>query len=313
VSTPRPVAPPVVLPAQRDGTSTPAATRAGIYCRISRDKVGAGLGIARQESDCRVLADRLGRGVADVYADNDISAYGGKHRPQYERLLSDIRSGKVTAVLAWHGDRLHRRPTELESYIDACEARGVETQTVKAGMLDLSTPSGRMIARQLGTIARYEVEHGVERIKGAKAQARDAGQWLGGRAPFGYVKDGKSSLAPCTGEAELIRRAAEDVLAGRALRAVAGEWNAAGVTTRGGRRWDSELVRKVLCSPTTAGRIAHGGQDTGKAAVWPAIIDLTIWEGAAPWSTPSRRASCGRARRSGCCRVSRCAGAAGPR
>jgi site-specific DNA recombinase len=46
----------------------------GIYCRISRDRVGAGLGVERQEEDCRDLANRLRWDVVDVYTDNDLSA-----------------------------------------------------------------------------------------------------------------------------------------------------------------------------------------------------------------------------------------------
>ncbi|MDT7743539.1 MAG: site-specific recombinase, partial [Actinomycetota bacterium] len=36
------------------------APRAAVYCRISRDKVGAGLGVERQRADCVELAKRLG-------------------------------------------------------------------------------------------------------------------------------------------------------------------------------------------------------------------------------------------------------------
>ncbi|MBA3489531.1 MAG: recombinase family protein, partial [Longispora sp.] len=59
--------------------------RAGIYVRISQDREGAGLGVARQETDCRALCERLGWTVVDVYADNDTSAYSGAPRPQWSR------------------------------------------------------------------------------------------------------------------------------------------------------------------------------------------------------------------------------------
>jgi len=48
--------------------------RAAIYARISKDKIGAGLGADRQQADCRELAGRLGWTVAEVFTDNDISA-----------------------------------------------------------------------------------------------------------------------------------------------------------------------------------------------------------------------------------------------
>ncbi|MFH9404811.1 recombinase family protein [Streptomyces sp. NPDC017638] len=165
-------------------------TRAIIYCRISRDREGAGLGVERQYEDCLALAKQLGIEVVAVYKDNDLSAYSGKPRPGYRKLLSDLRAGHADTVLAWHTDRLHRSPAELEEYIDVCEPRNVQTRTVKAGHLDLSTATGRMIARQLGVQARYEVERMIERQKRKRDEMAKNGQYFGGRRPFGYEADG---------------------------------------------------------------------------------------------------------------------------
>ncbi len=160
--------------------------RASIYCRISKDREGAGLGVATQEADCRALAATLGAFVVSCYTDNDISAYSGKPRPGYRALMAEIDAGRIDVVLVWHTDRLHRSPAELETFITACEPRGVATHTVKAGPLDLTTASGRMFARHLGNMARYETEHAVERMQRAKQRSADAGKWKGGRRPFGY-------------------------------------------------------------------------------------------------------------------------------
>src|SRR5829696_8102553 len=132
--------------------------RAAIYTRISQDRTGAGFGIERQETDCRALAERLGWEIVAVHADNDLSAYSGKPRPGYRALLADLRAGVADAVVVWHTDRLHRHPSELEEYIQTCEPRGVPTQTVKAGPIDLATPTGRAVARTVGAWARFEVE-----------------------------------------------------------------------------------------------------------------------------------------------------------
>src|SRR6266480_3766265 len=100
-----------------------------IYCRISEDREGAGLGVADQEADCRELAGELGLEVVAVFSDNDRSAYSSKPRPGYEDMLRMIAAGTVSAVLAWHTDRLHRSPTELENYINATQ--DIPTHTVK--------------------------------------------------------------------------------------------------------------------------------------------------------------------------------------
>src|SRR5690625_3774762 len=91
--------------------------QAAIYVRISRDREGAGLGVDRQENDCRDLAARLGWTIVATYTDNDLSAYSGKPRPGYLAMLEDVKAGRVNAILAWHTDRLHRKNAELEEFV----------------------------------------------------------------------------------------------------------------------------------------------------------------------------------------------------
>ncbi|MFI6266025.1 recombinase family protein [Micromonospora sp. NPDC051006] len=268
--------------------------RAAIYVRISRDREGGGLGVARQEEDCRELAARHGLTVAQLYSDNDLSAYSGKARPSYRRMLDDIAAARIDAVLAWHTDRLHRSPTELEEYISACEPRGVPTYTVKSGPLDFSTPSGRMMARQLGAVARYEVEHQVERQQRAKQQAAADGKWSGGRRPYGYEADG---VTPRADEARVVAEATDAILSGASLRALAAELNARGLLTSTGRRWNATELRKVLLRARNAGLREHRGDIVGPAA-WPPLVDEDRWRAVVGVLThPGRRTQWSSARR----------------
>ena len=164
----------------------PESLPAAIYCRISRDREGAGLGVDRQEADCRDLAERLGWEIAAVFVDNDISAYSGAPRPQYRTMLDDVRAGKIRGVIAWHPDRLYRRAVDLEEFVTIAEAHALPVQTVTAGTVDLSTASGRMVARMLGAAAQHEVDHARERSRRAKAQAAVDGRYRGGPRPYGY-------------------------------------------------------------------------------------------------------------------------------
>ncbi|SKI64104.1 recombinase [Mycobacteroides abscessus subsp. abscessus] len=241
-----------------------------VYTRISKDRVGAGLGVERQRDDCQQLADSLGWTVVQTFSDNDISAYSGKVRPAYEAMLAALEADKAQAVIAWHTDRLHRRPIELEGFIDLCERKKIEVRAVKAGTIDLSTPSGRMIARMLGAAARHEVEHMIERAKSQKKQAALDGKYRGGRRPFGYEPDG---LRLREAEADAIRTGVEGVLSGVSLRQIARDWNAAGLRTSSGNNEFSSLeVRKILLRPRNAGIVLHEDQRIGQGQ-WEAIVD----------------------------------------
>ncbi|WP_263732570.1 recombinase family protein [Cellulomonas sp. SG140] len=259
--------------------------RGVIYVRISRDRAGAGLGVDRQEEDCRSLASRLGLEVAGVFSDNDLSAYSGRRRPGYEAMCSDLRAHKGTVVLCWHTDRLHRRTAELATFIDMAKATGTTVQTVTAGPLDLASPSGLLTARLVGAVAEHEIDHARERMARAKSQAAQSGTWLGGRRPFGYEADGVT-IRPT--EADALRTAAQGVLQGRSLRALAAEMALVG-TSKVQAPVDAVALRRLLLRPRNAGLMEHQRKVIGKAS-WEPILDEETWTSVvAVLTDPSRK------------------------
>jgi len=65
--------------------------------------------------------------TAEVLTDNDLSAYRGSRARRIGRCWTRSEPVGVDAVIAWHNDRLHRSPRELEEYIAACEPQLVPT------------------------------------------------------------------------------------------------------------------------------------------------------------------------------------------
>jgi site-specific DNA recombinase len=253
--------------------------RGAIYVRISDDREGAGLGVARQEADCRERAAGLGWMVVEVYADNDLSAYSGKTRPSYRRLLGDLAAGRVDAVLVWHTDRLHRSPRELEEFIDLCERRSVPIETVKAGPVDLATPAGRAVARTLGAWARYESEHKAERQQRKALELAQAGKVSGGGTrPYGYEDD---RVTVREAEAAVIREAAERVLTGEPLRSVVRNLNTRCVFTATGKLWTVTSLKRVLASGRISGQRDHQPRprsETKRKLVGPTVAPAQ-WAG----------------------------------
>src|SRR3954454_12670961 len=165
-------------------TTSMVPQAAAIYCRISADKKeedeetgerrSVGLGVARQEELCRTLCSDRGWPVANVYTDNDFSAYGRKPRPAYQQMLADIEAGLIDAVICVDLDRLTRRPVELESFMDLADHHHLALANV-SGETDLSTSDGRFKARIMGAVARQESEKKGERLTRESEQAARAG------------------------------------------------------------------------------------------------------------------------------------------
>lgn len=264
------------------------STSVAIYARISSDRTGAGLGVARQEMDCRKLAERLGWSVAYVLTDNDVSAYNGTRRAAYEELLRLMAAGAIQGVLTWHTDRLHRSPKELETYIDVAEKQGVTTQTVKAGEIDLSTPSGRAVARTLGAWARYESEHKSDRITRKKLELATSGAFSGGPVPYGWVMVEGSPVIVEADAAE-IRTATSAILAGRSIGSIVKDLNRRGVATRRGQLWTSTSVRNLVNRPRNAGLSVYRGEVIGQSVFPPIITEDEYWAVKSLVENPDRR------------------------
>jgi DNA invertase Pin-like site-specific DNA recombinase len=250
--------------------------RAAIYQRISRDD-GSALGVQRQEAENRALAEQLGWEIVEPpFTDNDISAFKGARRPAFEELVEAIKDGRIDGVIAWHPDRLTRRPSELEALIDLLEANNVAVATCSAGTYDLTSPAGRMNARIVGATARYESEQKAARLRSQRAQLATSGGFMGGPRPFGFERNGVDHEPV---EAQAIRDAAEAILDGRSLSSVSAEFF-------GGRARAS--VKRILVSPRIAGLRQHRGSVVGRAS-WAAIIDEATWRRVVDELTDPRR------------------------
>jgi DNA invertase Pin-like site-specific DNA recombinase len=242
-----------------------------VYLRQSLDRYKNAVAIDRQRTECRGLAKRKGWKNLAEYADNDCSASNPrKPRPEYQRLLRDMEDGRITAVIAWDLDRLHRRPIELERFIQIADAKQIALATV-SGDVDLATPQGRMIAGIMANVARHEVEHKAARqIAAAKQMATNgAPKW---KAAFGYADNHERHPV----EAGLVRKGYEMILGGGSLSGLGREWNKRGYYGRNGKPWTASTISLFLRSPRNAGLRAHNDVIVGPGT-WPALVDESTW------------------------------------
>ncbi len=241
---------------------------AAIYARISNDPEGDRLGVGRQIEDCRAEADRRGWPVADLYVDDDKSAWSGKVRPEYERMVSDIEGRRIDAVLFWHPDRLSRIPIELEQFAQVCRRANVEIVWI-GGELRPGDSDGLLLLRILAAVASDSSAKTSKRIKRKNEERAAAGLPTGGGTrPFGYRPD-RVTVDP--DEAVLVREAVRRVLAGESVRAIAREWNARSIPTAAGKAWTVETLRRMLYSARLSAQREHLGEIVAPGK-WEAII-----------------------------------------
>jgi hypothetical protein len=120
----------------------------------------------------------------------------------------------------------------------------------------------------------------MSRLRSKHAELLAQGAPSGGTRRFGLTNvkrapDGHTYLEEEPDEADAIREAARDILAGTSVREICRRWEAEGVRGTRGARLSPQVVNGIMTSEWVAGRRA------GKPAQWPAILDEETWAG---WS-----------------------------
>jgi site-specific DNA recombinase len=249
-----------------------APTAVAIYARISRDVEGTGAGVARQVQDCHKLAESLGWAVAGEYVDNDLSGYSGKHRPEYERMLTDLADGYLDGVLVYHVDRLTRRPIELEQFLNVVDRAKVKHVRFVTGDTDISTGDGLLMARLLAAVAANESASKSRRVARKHEQSAAEGKpHRGSTRPFGYESDHTTIRAD---EAQVYRELVARYLAGESMRSMAIWLNEQQVPTVRGASWLTTTLRGMLENPRYAGLRARRGEVVATGQWEPIITEV---------------------------------------
>lgn len=215
-----------------------APLRVGIYCRISEDPRQKEAGVKRQEADGRKLcALRDGWEVADVYVDNDISALKGDYRPEYERLLADVRAGKIQHIVVYMSARLWRNRRERAQAIELFARQRVSITATQGGEIDLTSAAGRAFAGLIGEFDTMESEIKSERVARAALDRAEQGR-ANAHVAYGWrrerVRDVNGSVAAWWDvedpvQAGIVREIVDRLLAGDGLKTIAADLNERGI------------------------------------------------------------------------------------
>lgn len=284
-------------PRPKTHPASPQRKRCVIYTRISRDDSDKLRANARQEEKCRAKALYKEYDVVEVIHDK-VSAFSGKDREGWQRVLEMVRNGEVDVILAYHMDRITRSMKDLEALIDLCLETGVGIDTA-TGDIELTSDMGRMIARILAAVARAEVERKSQRQRDAYEQRANEGLPHAVKC-FGYTNDGLHTVPV---EADALIAAAADVLESYTITEIKERWVKAFpdhgclvrdddhsgeatlcvkvdephdnceefVPSRAPRT--NNGVRLALLNPRYAGIRMYLGENMGTGQ-WPAILDI---------------------------------------
>lgn len=156
-----------------------------IYSRKSKF-TGKGESIENQIELCKEHAYKNYKNIEDfiIYEDEGFSG-GNIDRPQFKKMIRDVKSKKIDVVICYRLDRVSRNVSDFSSTLDLLQEYDVDFVSVRE-QFDTSTPMGRAMIYIASVFAQLERETIAERIKDNMYQLARSGRWLGGRTPFGF-------------------------------------------------------------------------------------------------------------------------------
>ena len=128
-------------------------------------------------------------GIKDYVIFED-AGYSGKNtdRPDYQKMMRQIRSGMFTHLLVWKIDRISRNLLDFTNMYQELKDLGV-TFISKNEQFDTSTAIGEAMLKIILVFAELERNMTSERVTATMINRASNGVWNGGRVHYGYSYD----------------------------------------------------------------------------------------------------------------------------
>lgn len=250
-----------------------------IYCAIyTRKSTSEGLDQdftsldAQREAGENYIASQRNEGWLALPERYDDGGYTGANleRPALQKLLSDIKDGRVDCIVVYKVDRLSRSLLDFTQLLEVFEKNNVTFVSVTQNF-NTNTSMGRLTLNILLSFAQFEREIISERTRDKMAAGRKKGKWLGGRPVLGYDLDRENHrLIVNEKEAETVREIFDLYVKECSLLSVAIILNDKGYETKkfvtksgkvlGGGKFKNTYIQHIIKNVVYIGKVKYMGQ-----------------------------------------------------
>ncbi|MFH1507543.1 MAG: recombinase family protein [Candidatus Omnitrophota bacterium] len=191
-------------------------------------------------------------------------------RPALQKLLSDIKEGKINCIVVYKVDRLSRSLLDFSQLLESFEQNNVTFVSVTQAF-NTNTSMGRLTLNILLSFAQFEREIISERTRDKMAASKKKGKWVGGKPPLGYDIDKVNRrLVINPKEADLVKEIFNLYLEKRSLLSVAMALNEKNYVTKnhktlegnkyGGVKFKNTSIQSIVKNPFYIGKVGHAEQ-----------------------------------------------------
>lgn len=261
-----------------------------MYLRKSRkdfeaESAGQGETLARHKAALLETAQRLHLAVSEIYQEI-VSGDSIAARPEMQRLLADVETGKWDGVLVMEVERLARGDTMDQGQVQRTFVYTGTKIITPTRTYDPSDPADAEYFEFGLFMSRREYQTINRRLLAGRERAVREGKWPQGHAPYGYravkVPKGKGYMLEIVPEeAEIVKSIFNWYVNGAeyngaflrvGARRISTMLNSMGLTTQAGNLWSAPAVRVILKNHAYIGKVTWYKQTLRKSMSNGAVV-----------------------------------------
>ena len=242
--------------------------KTGIYARVStEEQAQEGFSIRAQTEKLKQYALLKEWDIQDIYVDDGISGKNIVDRPEINRLIKDVKDGKVNNVLVFKVDRLTRSIKNLMELVEMFDEYNCAFNSLTES-IDTDTPSGRMFLKIIGIFAEFERENLISRVTlGLERKVKEGYSLSSYGTSYGYdIKKGERIQTIVPAEAKIVREIFEMyVKENMPMLAIAQELTRRNIKTKkNSSKWLNTTIKCILENSNYIGKVRYAVRDENR-------------------------------------------------
>ncbi|MDD5457566.1 MAG: recombinase family protein [Candidatus Margulisbacteria bacterium] len=224
-----------------------------LYIRVSTDRqANEGDSLIEQEEELRRFCEFRKFKIKNILIERGKSA-SNTNRPEYQKLLADIKEQRINAVVVKKLDRLSRSLLDFEQFSKLTQEKDVDFISLKENF-DTTNAMGKAMLRIALVFAQLEREQTSERVIDVMIHRASQGFYNGGRRPYGYANINKE-LSPHPKEKKIVEILFTKFLETRSTTQTADFLNSNGYRDGSNHQFDARQINSILRNPLYTGKL----------------------------------------------------------